>query len=159
MNPSITNTTFNGNTASYGPNLASYPVRIGMVNSSKHDPIILNDVGSGITLENDLKLALIDNEDQVMVLDSTNQLIILSKNSSDSSVGGTNAVKLKNGIATFDSLSASAKPGSSSVEFSVSSKVLDLSKVLQALNRTETSKDLVMNFRFCQPGEQVIGDQ
>jgi len=159
MFPIENNVTFVNNTASYGPNHASYPVRVGRVNSTKDSQLSMNDVGPGITLEQPLSLALIDNDDQVMVLDNESQLIILSKDPTKANVGGTNAVLLRDGIGTFDQLSAIAKPGSTSIKFSVSSTTLDKNKITSLFNTSDTDEELVMNFRYCQPGERQLENQ
>ena len=159
MFPSTFNVTFLNNSAPYGPDFASYPVRIGRVSSMKNDNISLNDVASGIVISDQLELALIDNDDQVMVLDSASQLIILSKDPNVSNIGGINTALLKNGVANFDSLSATSEPGSTNVQFKISTEAFDQHKLQAVFNITETSKDLNINFRFCKPGEQILNNQ
>lgn len=74
--PETTNNEFVNNSAVYGPNIASYPVKI-KVKDSNEDQIILSNVGSGLETElnlgkiiyylcnNCIELALYDHDDQI----------------------------------------------------------------------------------------------
>ena len=157
--PTIQNVHFDNNSAPYGNNLASYPYRIGLINSSKGDEIILNDVGSGIVLENSLKLALFDFNDQIMVQDSLSQLIIVAEDPEKGTTSGFNTAVAKKGISIFQGLSAIARPGSLSVKFVVSTKAIDKQKLLDVFNITQTEEVVVINFRYCKTGEQIDQDR
>jgi len=159
LNPSSTGNTFRNNSAQYGNNFASYPVRIGKINSMANEKIYLTNVGPGITLSSGLELALIDYDNQVISTDQSSQILIIAKNQSNSRIGGTNAIVVKNGIANFDSLSAVSEPGSPNIPFLVSSQGIDESKVLSVFNSTVTQPDLIMDFRFWSPGERILDDQ
>ncbi|CAI2365727.1 unnamed protein product [Moneuplotes crassus] len=157
--PSITKTTFINNSAVYGPNYASYPARIGERNSTINDPIEIDNVASGIIITQTLELALIDLDDQVMVLDDENQILILPSDSSNSSVSGTNTAKVKRGVAVFDNLALEVRKELRSSNFSVSSKSINSAKVKQVLGSSFQQKKLEANFRDCQPGERILGDK
>ena len=157
LNPTLRDNLFTNNTASYGENFASYPVKVGLVGQPHNGTITVNDVGSGIELEEDLEIALFDFDDQIMSLDITSQIIILSNDQTSHQIGGTNGVVVKNGIATFNSLSATSDPGSSNKLFSVSSRTIDLDKISTIYGNSITQPTMVMNFRYWKPGEQVLG--
>jgi hypothetical protein len=157
-NPVLTNITFESNEAKYGPNLASYPVRIGSA-TDPNDPIRITNVGSGILIEPAINLALLDYDNQVMVLDETSQILFAPQNSSASSISGTNSELVRNGISAFDGLIATAHPGDADVVFVASSKSIDHVKVAQVFG-SEVSESLIkLDFRYCQPGEQIVGDK
>ena len=81
---------FNNNSAMYGPNIASYAVKITYAEDSIKQLKITN-LGSGIVLESNLNLALRDYDDQIMILDNINQILLSSKNVTISQVGGFNS--------------------------------------------------------------------
>ena len=81
---------FNNNSAIYGPNIASYAVKITYAEDSIKQLKITN-LGSGIVLESNLNLALRDYDDQIMILDNVNQILLSSKNVTISQVGGFNS--------------------------------------------------------------------
>ena len=159
INPLLLQNYFRNNTADYGDNLASYPVRIGLENSLKDDIIIWPEVGSGIILDEEIKLALFDYDDQIITIDQSSQIIILPKNQTQARIGGTNAVVVKNGVATFNGLYATSEPGSKNVLLLASSTSIDISKVDTAFQGSVIQHPVRLNFRFCQPGERIISNE
>ncbi|CAI2360923.1 unnamed protein product [Moneuplotes crassus] len=157
--PEIKDTQFLGNSAPYGDNYASYPVRIGYVNSRIDDEILQHNIGPGIRSSQNLELALIDLDDQVMILDDENQILILPLDSSKSSVSGTNTVQVKQGVAVFDNLLLKINQEERISNFKIISKSIDLNKVKQVLGNSFRQKDLIVNFRDCEPGERILGDK
>ncbi|CAI2367043.1 unnamed protein product [Moneuplotes crassus] len=157
--PNIIETTFINNSAVYGPNYASYPARIGERNSTINDPIEIDNVASGIIITENLELALIDLDDQVMVLDDENQILILPSDSSKSSVSGTNTAQVKQGVAVFDNLALEVSKELRKSNFSVSSKSINSAKVKEVLGSSFQQKELEASFRDCQPGERILGDK
>ncbi|CAI2370626.1 unnamed protein product [Moneuplotes crassus] len=156
--PTMHQTIFSNNSASYGPNLASYPYRIGLKGSTTLDPILLQDIGSGI-LGDALELVLYDYNNQVMNLDSTSQLVITAASGSNGTIKGTNTGIVKKGAVVLDSIYFVDKPGTSSVKFKVSSKTLNTKKISDIYNRSSPDTEIIANFRDCKPGEQHLGDQ
>ncbi|CAI2379704.1 unnamed protein product [Moneuplotes crassus] len=154
--PSQTNVTFEGNQAPYGPDYASYPVRIGVINGAATDEIIIDDVGPGIVLEEPIQLGLFDYNGQIMILDSSSQLTIDFVNNSVGSISGINHAIIQKGLATFEDFSSDVEPGAKAVLFKVSSNVLNANKIRDVLNKTDIAQRIVMNFRFCKPGEQIL---
>lgn len=64
--PTFLNNTFENNTAVYGPNIASYPIKIKQQNSDIEN-IILHDIGSGVTNNASVYFALYDHDEQIYV--------------------------------------------------------------------------------------------
>ena len=125
--PVMLSNIFDSNTAQYGKDIASYPIRIGFSNSLSTS-IYLTNVGSGIQYNESLVLALYDYDNQVYNLDSFSQISIKSIGS-DTGVSGINNVKVENGVSDFQDIAFSASPGSINIPFSVSSKAIDTSKL------------------------------
>ena len=75
--PSMTNNTFIGNSATYGPEVASFAVRIKeVVNGELVDIVAIDDIPSGQPIENPVTFAIVDEDDVIMVSDSANILNI-----------------------------------------------------------------------------------
>ena len=66
--PSLTNITYANNSALYGQNIASYPIKI-IEQGISNDLIELNNIGPSITYSGTLKLALVDYDDQKIMND------------------------------------------------------------------------------------------
>jgi len=81
---------FSNNSAQYGPDIASYAVKITFSELSSQQ-MKLENVGSGIAYEEDLKFVVRDYDNQIMVLDNENQIIINSQNDTLVQVGGFNS--------------------------------------------------------------------
>ena len=148
LSPVSLNVTFLNNSAEYGPNFSSYAKRIGQVGSHESDNITIDDVGSGIALESPLKLALFDNDDQIMSRNEGSQIIILPKDPSVSKISKINSALVREGIAIFDDLAAIAEPGSQSVEYVASSKAIYKEKISEVFNIDISDKTITMNFRY-----------
>ena len=145
--PRITESSFINNSAAYGNNLGSYPIRIGFVSSTSDDEISIKNIGPGITIDEPLKLALLDQDGQVMSLDSTSQINIVPTNSSISSVTGTNVITVSEGVSIFDSMAFLRDPMHNSIPFSISSKSINKAKVADVKGSSFTQKNLIVSFR------------
>ena len=124
--------TYENNSAEYGNNIASYPVKIQMADTdtdTDSDELVMNNVGSGIQLDEPLGLKLVDYDNQTMVLDNSTQILIHSINQTQTAVKGFNAEILNQGVATFDGILFVSSPGSANVEFSVECKAIDTEKI------------------------------
>jgi predicted outer membrane repeat protein len=153
--PQLKNVTNSNNSAPYGPNLASYAVKIKMLGN---DEMVISNIGSNIKLEETIHLALLDYDDQVMVLNSVNQIIITPVDRSIASVRGVNSVLLHNGVATFDNLVAITKYGSKNVKFQASSKGIDSTKIKKVYGAEISENIVTFNFRDCMPGESIANN-
>ena len=101
VRPDFNNCIFSNNTASYGPDIASYAVKIVEKETNKNT-VYLNNIASGIEYEKDINLKLIDYDGQIINQESKNMIRILNKNGSE--VEGIFPVRFINGEAKLDSL-------------------------------------------------------
>jgi hypothetical protein len=154
MRPTFKEITFTNNSASYGNEIASYPVRIKEI-SSDSNTIFLYQVGPSIKLEAPLILKLVDYDDQTMVLDSSSQILIQPANRSISSLNGFNSESLHQGVAIFENITFLAKLGSQNATFLALSKAINVNKIKKAFKDVHWENEIIVNFRFCRPGEKI----
>jgi len=65
---------------------------------------------------------------------------------------------LKEGKAEFDNLIVSAKPGSEGIKIVASSKAIDTTMIRSIFGDIISNNTIELSFRYCKPGEQVLGD-
>jgi hypothetical protein len=147
IRPQMSNLIFSNNTAQYGQNIASYPVKIKLQNSDS-DTIELNNIGSGIKLNETLTFELLDYDNQVMVLDNENSISIFASQGNNASVGGTNTVLLTTGVALFDSLIFISEPGSNDIDYYATSKAIDADTIQKAFGQSISNNTINVNFRY-----------
>lgn len=153
--PDFLNDTFSSNYAVYGPNIASYPVKI-IVQNSSSDDITLSNVGSNIVYPEEVVLALVDYDRQEISNQNTTQIKITPVTSS-AGLSGVDYAKVSQGVGVFDNLIFESEPGSTNVAYRASSKAINQNKINNVFGG-QLSENLVnVNFRFCQPGE-IIND-
>lgn len=143
--------TFSLNTAPYGADIASYPVKV--VHNGQDD-ITIENVGSGVKLDQTIQFELVDYDNQVMVLDDESQ-IELKTIQDGTFITGTTSEKLYKGIAQLDNLYFESSPGDVNIEYGVTSKSIDDVKISLAYNLTSTITPIFVNFRYCMPGESI----
>ena len=137
---------FTNNSAVYGPNIASYAVKVYQKGGSLNE-INLKDVGSGVLLSKSLELVLADYDNQQMVLDNMTQIKIFpSANSSKTS--GVNSEKVVSGVADFKSLIFVGEPGSQNVTFVVESKALSDPKISEIYGANAFSNKVSVSLRY-----------
>ena len=149
--PTITNLAFDANSAPYGFNIASYPVKI-VEDSTQSTSIAYEDLPSGIKISSALKLLLLDYDNQT-VSDNTS-LIKINAITQGASTSGFNLAKVNNGVSEFDNLIFIYSPGAKHIMFRVTSNAIDASKN-QAQNLS-TFTSIEVSFRFWMPGEAQI---
>ena len=147
VRPTLFNVIYQENMAQYGPNIASYPVKIKLINLTEDD-VYLRNVGSGIAYEQTLNFGLYDFDDQIMVLDNSNQITISPVDSQASSISGTNVGLLSQGVASFDNLIFVSTPGSTNVLYRATSKVIDTTKIQNVFGQTISDNNIYIDFRF-----------
>ena len=161
--PAFEENKFTNNTASYGPDIASYPVSI-VSAKTKEPSISIENVASGITYSAaQLVFHLVDFDNQTMVLESESTMKIVP-DSQIASITGTDYAKIHNGVAAFKDLVFKAEAGVKIVTYRVTSKAIDDMQVQQGLGLTNnlansTSTLLNLSFRYCKPGEIVTKDK
>ena len=149
--PVIKNSIFINNHALYGQNIASYPVKIG-INDSSFDHMSFTNVGSGVVYDK-VTFVLLDYDNQTMVLNNQDYIKINPSNFSQSSVLGTNHGQLTNGIASFSNLILQHQPGASNITFVASSKAIDKNKIESVFGSPISDNTIDVSFRWCKPGE------
>ena len=157
VRPSLRNNLYQNNSALYGPNIASYPVRIKLVNSTE-DEMLLDNVGSGIPYPHTLNLGLYDYDDQIMILDSSDQISISPVDLQSSDISGINVGLLSQGSTSFDNVAFISSPGLVNVQFKATSKAIDDDKIQNVFGNTVSNNTINVNFRFCQPGEIITNN-
>ena len=155
--PEIQSCLFSNNSSAYGPNIASYAVKVYKVGYPTNN-ISLSDVGSGIKLNNPFLLVLADYDNQQMVLDNVSQLTIRSLSSSNK-LSGVNVVKVDSGVADFSDLIFIGNPGSQNINFAVDSKSIDYTKINRLYGTNAFSNLISVSFRYWMPGEQMQNDK
>ena len=125
--PVFDNNSFFNNSAQYGHNIASYPIEI-RLKGSDTSQITLENVVSGQIHTPALEFELIDHDRQIILTDNTSTIRVKSIDQ-NTSVEGTLTVVTNKGVSVFNELIMSAKPGSRSVQFEVTSTAIDNDKV------------------------------
>ena len=142
--PEMSNIEYHNNTASYGPDIGSYPVRI--VNSvMMNEFIVLTDVASGLVYKKTLRLLLVDYDGQTMNLISNSQIKVVPL-TSGASLLGVDYSALVNGQANFDSLQFVYAPGQENIQFLATCDLIDSNKVSYLSLPTNNSIDV--SFRY-----------
>ncbi|CAI2369723.1 unnamed protein product [Moneuplotes crassus] len=141
------------NSAQYGPDIASYPVRI-VQSSTTNNKVYLDDIPSGLKYETPLSFDLVDFDGQVMNLINSVNIKILT-NDSNLSVRGSDFAVTKNGTATFDNLIFIGETGMKNKTFRLTSVKLDQQIINQVLDNSDKkyTNFIDISFRYCKPGE------
>ena len=153
--PITDNNTYINNTAPYGGLVGGYASKI-KIKDKPNDPITFINVGSGVVYETSVTFAIYDFFNQIMNQDSVSQIVITA-NTSDGNVLGTNSVRVTNGEATFDNLIFYSHPGDQDIKFNIESPALDKEK-LSTVIEDYTPENIIVNFRFCKPGEYIVSN-
>ena len=150
--PELEDLLFSNNSAIYGPDIASYAVRIAEVDNTSQN-MTLNNLASGMTLSESppdttrtqLELVLLDYDDQVMLL-SDEATIKIDGIDTDSQIIGFGESKMNSGVALFETLGFQNTVGGQGIKFMASSKDIDTDKV-SYLDLT-TDNSITANFRY-----------
>jgi hypothetical protein len=70
-------------------------------------------------------------------------------------LSGFNSESLHQGVAIFENITFLAKPGSQNTTFLALSKAIDVNKIKKAFKDVHWENEIIVNFRFCQPGEKI----
>ena len=155
----LNNNTYKNNTAQYGNNIASYPIRIRLKHSEQNaTKNALNNVVSGQVHSPSLQFDLVDHDDQIVYTDSSSTVKI-SNIHNDTSVDGVKVVAVSQGSASFDEVIFKAKPGSSNIIFEVTSTAINNDTLDLQYNGTVYENNINTSFRYCQSGEIEVNDQ
>ena len=131
--PNMTNVTFSDNTAPYGPDIASYPVKM-VINGTNSTSMTLTDVSSGETYEGAISYSFVDFDDQVTTDEMTGSVMITPISQNTSVLDGT-VKPVVDGVATFDSLRFIGPSGEEEVEFRVTTNSIDADKMMKQFGK------------------------
>ena len=148
--PTFSNIFFDSNSALYGPNIASYAIKVKIGNSSENSVTISNAV-SGQTSQ-EFTFSILDYDNQVMNQDSTSKITIKAK-TTGAQVIGKNIGVVNTGITKMDGLIFISEPGSKSIIFSINPSSIDLDIAKTIYGNNYTFPSIISNFRYCRPGE------
>lgn len=113
--PVISGLKFENNSAKYGPDIASYAVRI-VESGTNSNKVKLNYVASGLLYTEALGFNLVDIDNQIMNLESGNTVKIVAIEN-NTQVRGTDFSKLVNGKVEFNNIIFKAEAGASNISF------------------------------------------
>ena len=129
----MTNLTFKNNSAPYGDNIASYPVKV-IITDSNSTTYTLNDVASGQEYPKYIELSLVDYDNQIV---SCTQSGVVSVNSvgENTNTLGRSSEPIVNGKVTFKEIIFVAEPGSKNVPFTVSTNTISANVMLKQFGK------------------------
>ena len=153
--PEFSNITYRYNQAAYGPNIASYPVRI-IYSDMVDQSMVLTNAASGMAYHQTIRMSLIDYDNQTMNLVSNSQIKIVPI-TAGAILQGVDYSVLINGEANFDNLQFVYGPGQDNIEYKATCDLIDSDKVSYLSLPTDDSIDV--SFRYCQPGEIIVDDR
>lgn len=154
--PSMEEVTFSGNTVrSYGPNIASYPVKVILLDNST-ETLHIENTPPGQEYDQTLQFGLVDYDEQIITSTSTGTISIFATTPGGKALGSSSA-PIVSGIATFKGVIFEALPGSQRVEYSLRSSVVDEGLLEKSLGTTSIQDPFYVSFRYCKPGEQDQG--
>ena len=158
--PVLVNNSFANNSALFNNDIANYAVKIRKLDSSGilSDIVQLNDVPSGLKIENSINFAVVSvDENQIMISDSSSYIRFYAVEN-NTEVQGQTTVLLTNGKASFSNTIFVASPGRSNVKFLVESSAINY-KVVQHIDKVKyASQYISVNFRWWKPGEIHVGN-
>ncbi|CAI2387268.1 unnamed protein product [Moneuplotes crassus] len=151
--PAMKGLKFQNNSALYGQDIASYPVKI-VSKGTLVNKIPIKDVASGLRFTDSLDLELIDYDHQITNLENSNT-VKLSPIEQNTNIKGNDFGKITNGSASISDIIFKSHAGNHLVTYSLTSKAIDRRKILSALNNSQGQYDNTVsaNFRDCKPGE------
>jgi hypothetical protein len=155
--PTLTNNTYENNTGDYGPNIASYPVKImGLRGSTLYNLTELKDIPSGEYIDYDIDMAIVDDSLNTVIKSIHSGSIMISAVSPSAHVKGSNTAALVNGTGTLKSVILESSPGDEMIKFKLKSSVIDSTLVKKINPVLYGDQFLDVDFRWCKPGEIQI---
>jgi hypothetical protein len=156
--PTFFNNSFSDNAAVYGPDVASFGVKMksqdfdeGKQSKVSGDSYV--NIASGQRLPQPIVIALVDHTGQVVKTDNTSTASISPADTANVTVTGNSKVTAVEGVYSFTEVKFSAQPG-------VNVKALFSSDALAALTSEDSGYSTLsvdMQIRECQAGEALVG--
>ena len=151
--PQMNNVTFLNNSANYGPNIASYPIKVG-INNITDSTITLNNVASGQIYSSSLYMTLLDYDLQKIKINNTRDILITPA-TSNATIKGNFIKTISDGSLVMDGVVFSAIPGSKQMRYNLTTDQIDDQRTLMAYGTNFTTPTISANFRFWMPGEYI----
>lgn len=149
--PIMTNLTFINNTAPYGNNIASYPVKAILSNGTSGS-FSISDAPSGQEYDQVLTFSLVDFDNQVISSQTSGSMSIIPVTPGANALGFS-STSIVSGVSTFDGVIFQAQPGSNNIEYSVRTAAIDTAKIVKVFGTTSIQDPFYVSFRYCKPGE------
>lgn len=143
--PSLSNITFTNNSGLYGPNIASYPIKI-IERGSSNNSMQINNVGPSILYSDTLVLALVDYDNQEIKNDNISQITIAPV-AANAKIKGVDYAKLAQGVGQFDSLIFEYAPGTQNVEYVAVSTTINQNMINSVYGQQFSNNSVNVNFR------------
>ena len=124
------------------------------IQDQSDSPTKFTNVGSGVEIDRPLVFALFDSDNQVVNINSKDNLRIFTPPGSDSTVKGVNSVNFQAGLATVEGIIFVDQPGAKNISFKTSTDAIDAEKVSSVFPDQDSNNDITVDFRFCEPGEE-----
>ena len=152
--PEMINNVFENNSASFRPNMANYAVKLMMMteNGTLVNLTKIDGLPSGLKIESSFKIAIVNNEEQIMTNDNKNAVKILPIDSR-TDVKGQSTVVATDGIATFSSTIFVGAPGKNNVRYTIKSYAINYNALKYVDPEYSKEQILTVSFRYCRPGE------
>lgn len=154
--PTMNGLIFQNNSAIYGPNIGSYAIKLNFRGMDYSLNISMSNIASGQILNEILSFELKDYDNQTLKTDSRSTLTIKSNSPNSNAVD--NLAKFEEGVATFDSLIFISEPGSNSNSFRLTTTGIDLESARKQLGSEYELQQIILDFRFCKPGEMIYSN-
>jgi len=129
--PEIINVTYSGNSAPYGPNIGSYPVKV-ILTDTNSTTFSLSGIASGQVYPGQIRMSVVDVDNQIT---NSKGSVFINPIESGTNTLGRNSEGLVSGTATFKDIIFLAKPGMQNVKFEVSTNSIDKSKMLKQFGK------------------------
>ena len=156
--PTLENNRFENNIADFSENIASYAVRVFQVVDEELVEIErLDNIASGMQLDNVIALALTNSQGKVMVNDNESSIRIIPL-TNITEVAGQDTVRVINGVGTFTAMELTAAPGLDGIEFLLFSSAIDYDMIKHIDPEKYPDQVFTVNFRWCKPGEIQRGN-
>ena len=168
IQPDLQNCSFSSNAASYGANIASFPIQLrplsvsGLPSNYSGTDVSglpvgfrLDNVPSGQTYGSELHLGLYDHAGELVTYDSSSVVEMVPGNRSECGISGSTKAKATHGVYILKDFTATCQPGSE-YPFTLTSSGISL---LNYGNNSQVpigTVAVLMYFRLCEAGETAI---
>ncbi|TNV74882.1 hypothetical protein FGO68_gene8180 [Halteria grandinella] len=148
----LKNNSYRSNKAKYGPNYASFPFKLNVIENSSSPN--LSQLVSGSVIQSPIYIGIYDQEEQLVTIDDQISDAYLSSLDASLQIAGNYKQVSQHGTYKFDEITLIAAP-SYQTEAKIVSNALDQSKYLKISGQQFDDYVLNISFRECIAGEVV----